>query len=151
MTYYKLNTNHTLLKPHNFNICLSHEIKSCEAGISKSLSYHLNHVKGKIDNYQTEWDNVKKYVNPYEYIHSVIPKHKMSVSKYKPLSRSFFKMVEMCKTFNLLDTFSESPLKSFHVAEGPGGFIEALLVLRNNNNDSYNGMTLIDNKEDVPK
>jgi 23S rRNA U2552 (ribose-2'-O)-methylase RlmE/FtsJ len=34
---------------------------------------------------------------------------------------------------------------SFHLAEGPGGFIEALVHLRNQPNDTYYGMTLIDN------
>ena len=33
---------------------------------------------------------------------------------------------------------------------GPGGFIEALSFLRNNINDSYVGMTLIDNDVNVP-
>ena len=39
-------------------------------------------------------------------------------------------------------------LESFHLAEGPGGFIEAIQYMRNNNinnnNDTYYGMTLID-------
>ena len=150
MTYYKLNPNHTLLKPHNMYLVFTDKIKSYEPYISKSLSQHLNCVKEKIDNYQSEWDSVKKYVNPYEYIHTIIPKQRYSVSKYKPLSRSFFKMIEICKTFNILDSYNETPLKSFHVAEGPGGFIEALLTLRKNNKDCYHGMTLIDTKEDVP-
>jgi hypothetical protein len=35
---------------------------------------------------------------------------------------------------------------SFHLAEGPGGFIEALVNLRRNANDIYIGMTLLDEK-----
>ena len=37
-------------------------------------------------------------------------------------------------------------MKSFHLAEGPGGFIEATTYLRNNTNDKYYGMTLIEDK-----
>jgi hypothetical protein len=43
------------------------------------------------------------------------------------------------------------PIRSFHLAEGPGGFIEALLHLRNCAGDTYYGMTLQDSaNEDVP-
>jgi len=38
---------------------------------------------------------------------------------------------------------------SFHLAEGPGGFIEALSNYRNNDKDIYYGMTLM--AEDIPK
>jgi hypothetical protein len=34
--------------------------------------------------------------------------------------------------------------KSFHLAEGPGGFIEAMTFMRKNPSDTYYGMTLID-------
>jgi 23S rRNA U2552 (ribose-2'-O)-methylase RlmE/FtsJ len=40
------------------------------------------------------------------------------------------------------------PIKTFHLAEGPGGFIEATLRMRNNPLDQYIGMTLID-KNDI--
>ena len=36
-------------------------------------------------------------------------------------------------------------ISTFHLAEGPGGFIEALSYLRFNTKDTYYGMTLIDN------
>ena len=45
----------------------------------------------------------KKYVNPYEYIHTVVPGCKTSVCKIKPVSRSFFKMIEIMKTMRLID------------------------------------------------
>ncbi|GAG42231.1 unnamed protein product, partial [marine sediment metagenome] len=41
--------------------------------------------------------------------------------------------------------FKSSPLKSYHLAEGPGGFIEAFTFMRKNKRDIYYGMTLIDN------
>ena len=41
-------------------------------------------------------------------------------------------------------------LRSFHLAEGPGGFIEAIQYSRKNNKDLYYGMTLLDNKRDIP-
>ena len=121
MTYYKLNLNHTLLNTNNFNIIMQDDIYVGTPIISKSLCYHLCNLKARIDDCQLEWDNIKKYVNPYEYVHTIIPKYKFSISKYKPLSRSFFKLVEMYNTFNLYD-FLNKNIKSFHLAEGPGGF-----------------------------
>jgi 23S rRNA U2552 (ribose-2'-O)-methylase RlmE/FtsJ len=45
-----------------------------------------------------------------------------------------------------------NPMRSFHLAEGPGGFIEALANTRKNPEDVYIGMTIIDdeNEQNVP-
>ena len=37
------------------------------------------------------------------------------------------------------------------MAEGPGGFIEALQRFRNNSTDIYTGITLIQEHKDIPK
>ena len=44
-----------------------------------------------------------------------------------------------------------STIVTFHLAEGPGGFIEAISNFRKNSNDIYYGMTLLEGEEDVPK
>ena len=41
-------------------------------------------------------------------------------------------------------------MTSFHLAEGPGGFIEAVCYMRNNPNDTYYGMTLTNNDSKCP-
>jgi 23S rRNA U2552 (ribose-2'-O)-methylase RlmE/FtsJ len=104
-------------------------------------------IKTKLHTHEQDWDIYKKYTNPYEYIHSVVPMRKKSISKYKPLSRSYFKMIELINTFNL--QYNETSIKTFHLAEGPGGFIEAFVDTRNNPNDLYIGMTLLDENNDV--
>jgi 23S rRNA U2552 (ribose-2'-O)-methylase RlmE/FtsJ len=117
--------------------------------ISKSLCYYLNLMKTQIDNYTVNWDIYKKYTNVYEYIHTTIPYTKQSICKLKPLSRSFYKFVEIYNLLNILDSHKSS-IKTFHLAEGPGGFIEAIEMLRANSSDIYYGMTLIDNDENIP-
>ena len=149
--------------------------------ISHSICNYLYDIKCKITSREKSWDVYKKYTNPYEYIHTVVPQRKKAVSKYKPISRSYFKMVEMIAEFKLDETnfnqitpqslssyggfnmptpavdnlvpdclrsskFSKkfsNPIRTFHLAEGPGGFIEAICNKRNNLSDEYYGMTII--------
>lgn len=121
--------------------------KNNESFVSNSLCSYLNIMKKRIDHFEGDWDIFKKYTNPFEYINTMIPKKNMCVSKIKPLSRSFYKMIELVDMFDLLENVPEN-IKSFHIAEGPGGFIEALAMRRNNENDSYIGMSLVDDKDD---
>lgn len=122
-----------------------------EIFISQTLNNYVNTIKKQIDLNYENWDYFKKYTNPYEFIHTVIPNTKHSVSKLKPLSRSFYKMVEITNQLNLLDNFTSSTnINTFHLAEGPGGFIEAISHLRNNDNDRYYGMTLMSEDNNVP-
>ena len=114
-----------------------------KAFINKTLYKYLSRAKEEIDVRTEQWDKYKKCTNPYEYIHTIIPNTKQSVSTLKPISRSFFKMIEICKTLGLLNGLPTN-CKSFHLAEGPGGFIEALAYMRKNPGDTYYGMTLID-------
>jgi 23S rRNA U2552 (ribose-2'-O)-methylase RlmE/FtsJ len=107
--------------------------------VSSSIYAHLCDIKHQIEKYQDTWDNIKKFTNPYEYIHSNITGNKTNISKLRPLSRSFYKMIEIVKNNNILsryqDTIVHKPeykmgIKTFHLAEGPGGFIEAISYLR---------------------
>jgi 23S rRNA U2552 (ribose-2'-O)-methylase RlmE/FtsJ len=170
------------------------------AFISNSLYEMLSKTKLQIEPIENSWDNYKKLTNPYEFIHTVVPGCKTQVSKMKPLSRSFYKMIEICTQFNLChsvnnnnndvisDTFTSSgnygnvgngnnhihnhhsntfmhfvipdsvslaqstssKMTSFHLAEGPGGFIEAVCFMRKNPNDVYYGMTLVNNDSKCP-
>jgi 23S rRNA U2552 (ribose-2'-O)-methylase RlmE/FtsJ len=55
-------------------------------------------------------------------------------------------MIEMIDTFNL--KFDSKPINTFHLAEGPGGFIEAIANHRKCIYDNYIGMTILDDKND---
>jgi 23S rRNA U2552 (ribose-2'-O)-methylase RlmE/FtsJ len=123
--------------------------------ISGTLSDYLSSLKEKITPKERAWDIYKKYTNPYEYIHTPVPMKKKSVAKVKPISRSYFKMIEILHIFELIpetnskihsisDEIINTPIQTFHLAEGPGGFIEAIATLRSNIYDKYYGMTLID-------
>lgn len=136
------------------NSCLSNNSSSNSPIIlSNSLSHYLYDIKERINHHQQDWDIYKKITNPYEYIHTPIYQKKKCIANYKPLSRSFFKMIELSVFFKkIIDC--DQPIKTFHLAEGPGGFIEAIIHLRTNNSpqnhkaDSYTGMTILSDEND---
>lgn len=150
MSYYQLFTCNNIIYPSRLVCKFSNELEN-DNFLSKTLNKYLIHKKQQINKYDILWDKYKKYVNPYEFIHTIVPEYKQSIAKFKPLSRSFYKCIEICQMLKLLDDFIYDNIKSFHLAEGPGGFIEALCYLRKNPEDKYVGMTLInDNDVNVP-
>lgn len=149
MTYYLLPKTSINIQKY---IHIQYEDTAPDISLSFSLSKYLTNMKEKIHTYGSEWDHYKKYTNPYEFIHTIVPYKHKSISKYKPLSRSYFKMIEILNLLKInINDDADSAISSFHLAEGPGGFIEALLHTRNNKNDRYIGMTIInDNDSNVP-
>ena len=98
MTYYLLPRSN-LLSQKYIDCILTDEVPG--PVISFSLSNYLYEIKGELESQEKDWDIFKKYTNPYEYIHTQIPQRKKCVSKYKPLSRSYFKMIEIIRLFDL--------------------------------------------------
>jgi 23S rRNA U2552 (ribose-2'-O)-methylase RlmE/FtsJ len=73
-----------------------------------------------------KWEYYKKITNRYELIFTSSGKLDIppSVCTIHPLSRSYFKMIEMLYTFNQFNGIKT--IKTGHVCEGPGGFIQAI-------------------------
>ena len=82
------------------------------------------------------WELVKKMVNPYEMVYThEDPNFHPSIAVIKPLSRSYFKLIEM---LDILQFFEKLPkqtpkIRTAHIAEGPGGFIQAVVDLTERN------------------
>lgn len=109
--------------------------------------------KEKIDTLQNNeyWDRMKKIGNPYELIYTTYNKKRKndSISLYIPISRSYFKLWEIFYNFDLFKYFDLNQNYTFsHLAEGPGGFMEAtynyLSKIKNKSNldDTFYGITL---------
>ena len=141
MFNYKLPKNNNNIKNEEFSINL-YTKDSAGCFLSYTVSKYVNMSKQKIDEYIDSWDSTKKFTNPYEFIHTQISMVKPPISKIKPLSRAFFKLIEI---FNLLEYKKTDNITTFHLAEGPGGFIEATAYYRKNPEDKYYGMSLIKN------
>tara|TARA_B110000008_G_C16970278_1_gene563639 strand:+ start:2796 stop:3986 length:1191 start_codon:yes stop_codon:yes gene_type:complete len=146
MLYFLLHQNKYNIKEDNLKIIIKSIHDKDNIYLSQSLLKYLNITKHNISKYGNEWDIYKKYTNPYEFIHTNIPYLNFSISKYKPISRAFFKLVEIYNVFDIQNKFTKN-IQTFHLAEGPGGFIEATAKIRNNPNDIYYGMTLLNKKD----
>jgi cap1 methyltransferase len=146
MIYFLLESLNKNLQISDLKLEFSDELQ--EPRYNKLLYNYLNNSKTMIDNYVDQWDLIKKFTNPFEFIHTIVPGHKTCISKINPLSRAFFKMIEICNIFKLCE--NKNTLSSFHIAEGPGGFIQAISYLRNNNKDSYYGITLEEDNKQTP-
>lgn len=119
--------------------------------VNDSLFLYLNEMKHKIKD-RPEWGKFKIYTNPYEFIHTSYDSIN-TLTNINPISRSFFKLIELQYMCNII-SMKETKLKTFHMAEGPGGFIEATYYLRSKrvkHNDMYIGVTLQSNDNSVPK
>lgn len=183
MYKYTINTVYDLipLELHIVNTPINKNGFADILSINLEYSHKLNRAKNRINDINAVlWEEVKKITNPYEFIHAYNSKNKSndhrSVAMISPLSRSFFKMIEMIyefcpniinqnqnqnQTHTSLETEHEhiSKLISVHIAEGPGGFIEAVRYVRrikrdkpisyvNNTSDRAFGMTLVKYKID---
>lgn len=123
--------------------------------INDEMHCMITTYKNKITPYYNNrtWDKYKKLSNEFELIFTT-PNTKSNVSLYNPVSRSFFKMWEILydfKTDSLKSMLKPEGIRCLFLAEGPGGFLEAVMKFRNNNNDHYYGMTLRPGNKSIPE
>jgi 23S rRNA U2552 (ribose-2'-O)-methylase RlmE/FtsJ len=142
------------------------EIEIDKLNIDKNILFkkfyqYVKIEKEKIDELEdTEtWDKMKKIGNPYELIYTTYSKKKKndSLSSYIPISRSYFKMWEIFHNYNIFKKFNMNDKFIFsHLAEGPGGFMEAtynyrkFITKKNILQDEYYSITLKPVNEFIP-
>lgn len=101
-----------------------------------SLQAVLHEHRKHINDYErssgtSEWEYYKKIVNPYElvYTQKKYANFPDSICILNPLSRSYFKMIELLSVATFFEGLPRltTKLTSAHVCEGPGGFIQGFL------------------------
>ena len=92
MTYYILSQIEYHIRDSNIKLIFDEKTKQSNV---YSLKKYLSKIKSLIDKNINDWDQIKKYTNPYEFVHTTIPGQKVSVSKYKPISRALYKIMEI--------------------------------------------------------
>lgn len=110
--------------------------------------------KNKIDD-NRDWDKGKKLSNEFELIHLPNKNYKSeSISKYEPLSRSYFKLWEILTDLELISKENINCKKTYvTLCEGPGGFIEALVnwkKMYTTERDDIYAITLKSTDKDIP-
>jgi len=129
-----------------------------EQWICSPILKETQETKNQIDNIYSQgmWDDYKKITNPYEYVFlSLNRRMSRSVAVKTPLSRSYFKMLEMLKGADLINEVAQlierdGGLITSHAAEGPGGFIEAVHDVLPGRVLFSQGMTLRSTSVNIP-
>lgn len=139
-------TRQFILEPNTLHAINSAEEDMLHSYRNRINTYEMNLTNGK------NWEYYKKIVNPFELVYTQ-KKYEYfpdSICCLRPLSRSYFKMVEILDLIRFFDmqyipamgyngayssavvpsglsgAVASSGLRTAHVCEGPGGFIEAL-------------------------
>jgi 23S rRNA U2552 (ribose-2'-O)-methylase RlmE/FtsJ len=101
---------------------------------NENIDQNLNNIdelmrlKDRIGIFNEEkWEYSKKITNPFELIFTTSGRYPIpsSVCLLHPLSRSYFKMIEILQISNVWNIFKGN-IRTAHVCEGPGGFIQAI-------------------------
>ena len=88
---------------------------------NEGLCREIKEAKNRINN-QKRWDVAKKYTNEFEYIFSF---NNEGVADMVPISRSFFKIVEIVHETGVLRALPSS-IRIACLCEGPGGFVQGM-------------------------
>jgi 23S rRNA U2552 (ribose-2'-O)-methylase RlmE/FtsJ len=90
-------------------------------------SIHVNKMAIETIDNEDKWEYYKKIHNLYELVFTSSSKYKIpdSLTILRPLSRSYFKLIEMLHITNIVNDIGRQNIRTGHLCEGPGGFIEA--------------------------
>ena len=128
--------------------------------VFQDMYTNMCELKSKIDESDNSklWDKAKRRVNPYELVNvlgtNILQNEKISKHEnYVPLSRAFFKLTEIFLSIDIVpDKYKSTPGVIANIAEGPGGFIEALYKQRTvvGLQDTFYGITLQPKNRNIP-
>lgn len=111
---------------------------------------YVYNIQSEIGPYKKKFWRFIRLTNPFELVNTGKGRH--SVIDINTINRAYFKMIELLHNFNLIN--NDEPLSYAALAEGPGGFIQAIIDYRNKYNcddDTIWGITLKNDKESSTK
>jgi hypothetical protein len=102
--------------------------------ISHSLFHYLNKQLNEVESLNNDF---LKMINPYEFLFSKVPSYKISVSKLRPPSHTFYILMELAHIFNLFDSFSKKNITTMHFSSCPEATIECMDMMREEMHDIH--------------
>ena len=85
MTYFIIPHIHNNILPSHLKIKFIEREKN-KPFINLSISEYTTQIKELIDEHSKYWDSIKKFTNPYEFIHTNLPNSNNSISNFIPIS-----------------------------------------------------------------
>lgn len=134
-----------IIPKNNFNIKLNLQLthEKIQPYISYSLIFYMNNIYKQLFRLQENNDEsvtieyINKIVNPFEFIHSIVPGSTISVSKVKPDSTIFFELLELFQLFNINDILSTKyKINVAHLTHNYRSTNYLLNMLREENDDN---------------
>ena len=153
---FTINTDSKDAKDDTLKLTILKNDKVHKLSINVEGYNNLFKCKTQIDDNKI-WDKNKKKKNKYELVYISNRNKYFNVSNYTPISRSYFKLWEILYDINFKEiilTNDWTKITTNHIAEGPGGFIEATIRYCERFKipiENINAITLKeDNNVDVP-
>ena len=81
-------------------------------------------------------DYINKIVNPFEFIHTIVPGSNIAVSKVKPESNLFFELMELFQIFDINELLQKHKINIGHFTPNHSSSNYFLNTLREDNNDN---------------
>ena len=123
-----------------------HEIREWKNEIDP---YYSQIILNKDGEEMNRWEAIRRKWNKTEIVFQSNQMDKeQSICKIQPISRAFFKCWEIMDHFELGRELHS--LKTLHLAEAPGGFIESFVCYRQQNLDEYYGISLSNTNPSIP-
>jgi hypothetical protein len=144
MNYYIIPKNNLNIK---INLKNTNEIN--KPYISNSLFFYLKDLNNQIIKLEEEdkknekneteisLDFINKIVNPFEFLHTIVPGSNISVSKVKPESSIFFELLEIFQIFNINEIIDfKQKINIAHLTHNFSSTTYLLNMLREDNDDN---------------
>jgi 23S rRNA U2552 (ribose-2'-O)-methylase RlmE/FtsJ len=111
--------------------------------------YYQQKVIGQDGDEINRWEQIRRQWNKCEFIFQSNQNDKeQSICKLQPISRAFFKCWEILDHYGFANELYK--LKTLHLAEAPGGFIESFVYYRQQSLDEYYGISLSNTNPSIP-
>jgi hypothetical protein len=116
------------------SVCISHSIFNYYCQMKQQI---VHFKENEPFNNHHNYANICKIVNPYEFIHSLVPGSNLSISKIKAKSFLFFELLEIFTTLHFKDLFNE-PIRMLHFTKNNDDIIKCFHIFNDKTTDLNN-------------